>query len=76
MRHYVGNRRQLITAIMTELVHRYEHSLRLAVGTTPNADDLIATLFGATWNWNMQAANAAFDVLVQQAVRNADTPRT
>ena len=73
VRHYVGNRQDLIAAAVEELADRYETVVRSAVGYEPEIGDLIETLFGESWVTDMPTEDSAFDVLLQEATRNANT---
>lgn len=68
IRHYVGNRRDLILAALDLLIDRYEHADRDALGDEPTVDQWLERLFGAAWG--RAEDDAAFDVLLQEALRD------
>jgi AcrR family transcriptional regulator len=68
IRHYVGNRQQLIWASLDLLIQRYDRASREALGDAPTADRWLEHLFGT--GWGRAEDDAAFDVLVQEAIRD------
>ena len=68
IRHYVGNRRDLIWASVGLLSDRYEQATRAALGDSPSVDQWLEHLFGP--GWSRVTEDAAFDVLLQEAIRD------
>jgi len=68
IRHYVGNRQDLIWAAVDHLAVRYERASRDALGDDPSLDRWLALLFGG--GWGTAVDDAAFDVLIQEAIRD------
>ncbi|MGV0994309.1 MAG: TetR/AcrR family transcriptional regulator [Mycobacterium sp.] len=73
LRHFVGNREQLIDAAVIELCRRYELTVRATVGESPSITALINILFSDDWTRDNSAEDAAFEVLLAEAVRQPDT---
>ena len=73
VRHYVGNRRDLIALAVEELTARYEERIRSVVGAEPTIDVLIDALFGSLWIAELVDVDSAFDVLVEEAARDEST---
>jgi AcrR family transcriptional regulator len=70
LRHFVGNRRELLAAAVEELTRRFELSAREQAGQYPTLQQLLAALFSAEWASGLSAEHAAFDVLLQEATRD------
>lgn len=70
IRHYVGNRQDLIWASLDLLMNRYERANREALGNEPSIDRWLGRLFGDEWARNED--DAAFDVLLQEAIRDEE----
>lgn len=73
MRHFVGNREQLITATIVELVHRYMRTIRELAGKAPTAPELIDLLFSSEWTLGQNSEDVAFDSLLSEAMLNPHT---
>jgi len=70
MRHHVGNRQDLIRVTVDQLVEDHRCRIDSALGDTPDADEVIAHLFGASWSSSESSQDRALEVLLQQAVRD------
>jgi AcrR family transcriptional regulator len=70
LRHYVGNRRDLLAVALDVLVLRFEQNLRLAVGPAPSFAHLVTHLFSSRWASRMRVEHRAFDVLAHEAARD------
>jgi AcrR family transcriptional regulator len=68
IRHYVGNRQQLIWAALDLLMERYVRASREALGPEPSVAQWLDHLFGE--GWARAEDDAAFDVLLQEAIRD------
>lgn len=73
LRHFIGNREELIAAAIADLVRHYELSVRTVLGEAPSPVVLVDTLFSDGWTRDNSAEDAAFDVLLAEGIRN---PRT
>lgn len=73
LRHFVGNRDQLITAAVEELILRYADQARSDLGGSPDFPDLAATLFAADRAANQSTEDAAFFALLAEAERLPET---
>ncbi len=73
VRHFVGNRRDLVTLAIESLVGRYETAIRAEVGPEPGARELVALLFSRTWVDRPSDADRAFAALENEAVRDGGT---
>lgn len=73
VRHYVGNRQDLIGAAVEVLVDRYQASIRTALGAQPSLEDLLGYLFSPSWTAGLPAEGRALDVLLQEAARSDST---
>jgi AcrR family transcriptional regulator len=67
IRHFVGNRQDLVKASVGHLAARYEVAARTALGPAPSVDALLAVLFGPTWVTDQADADLAFDALLVEA---------
>lgn len=74
VRHFVGNRNELIAQTVSVLVDDYTRRLRQLAGVDPSTDKLIDVLFGPEWITTADATDAAFDALLYEASRH-DTAR-
>ncbi|MFI5954925.1 TetR/AcrR family transcriptional regulator [Cryptosporangium sp. NPDC051539] len=72
MRHYVGNRAQLVRAAAADLVARYTELIRTAVGEEPSAQEAIRYLFSRQWVAANEVEGRAFDELFHEAMRDPD----
>lgn len=70
VRHFAGNRADLIGHAVRALTHRYETAIRAALGERPDAHDLVRLLFSDGWVRDRPAEDRAFDVLLQEAMRD------
>ncbi|GLP76622.1 hypothetical protein TUM20983_37320 [Mycobacterium antarcticum] len=73
LRHFVGNRQDLVAATIEELSRRHASTVRELIAESPSIDDLISALFSNEWVTDMRAEDAAFDVLMQEGTRDAAT---
>jgi AcrR family transcriptional regulator len=73
VRHFVGNRGDLIVAAVAEVTRRYEAKVRAALGDEPTIDTVIDVLFGPVWLSGLVAEDEAFDVLMHEAARSDAT---
>jgi AcrR family transcriptional regulator len=72
LRHFVGNRRELLAAALEELVQRFQRDLLVAAGAAPSFDQLVDHLLSGSWTERMDVEHRAFDVLVQEASRDVE----
>lgn len=70
IRHYVGNRNELVVAALDELVDGYRSSVVETIGESPSIDVLLDHLFGAHWYRDQSTADRALDVLFHEASRS------
>ncbi len=73
VRHYVGNRTDLVRAAVDVLTQRYADLVRAAVGDAPTVDRALDVLFSDSWISEMDNEDRALDVLLQEAVRDSVT---
>ncbi len=73
VRHYVGNRTDLVRAAVEVLTGRYEESIRSAVGDAPTVERWLDLMFGQSWVSGMGNEDRALDVLLHEAVRDPVT---
>lgn len=73
LRHFIGNREDLVLAAVDELTRRYEVSAaRMGVGEEPTIDQLISLLFSDELSRDQPVETAAFDALLAEAVLHPD----
>ena len=70
LRHYVGNRRALITAAIIELGDRCVRSIRNDLGGAAGIDDLITTMFSPNWLAAIGENDRALDSMIEEATRD------
>lgn len=70
IRHYVGNRSELIVAALDELVDGYRGSVVETIGESPSTEVLLDYLFGSHWYRDQSTADRALDVLFREASRS------
>jgi AcrR family transcriptional regulator len=70
IRHYVGNRTDLVRDAVEMLADRYGSLVQARLGPTPSVTELVDHLFSADWVTGMAAEDRALDVLLQEAVRD------
>jgi len=70
IRHYVGNRTDLIRGAVEMLTDRYESLIRARLGASPTVDTALQDLFSFEWARSMQTEDRALSVLMQEAVRD------
>jgi AcrR family transcriptional regulator len=70
LRHFVGNRRELLAAALEELVQRFHRDVLGAAGSAPSFEQLVDHLLSASWTESMRVEHRAFDVLAQEASRD------
>jgi AcrR family transcriptional regulator len=68
IRHFVGNRSDLIASAIASLVTRYEMAITAHVGPEPDARELVGLLFGDVWVSEATDEDRAFRVLEQEAI--------
>ncbi len=73
VRHFVGNRPELIAAAVEELTLRYRATVEEAVGEAPGIERLIDALFGRVWVHDLSDVSHAFDAVMQEAARHEPT---
>lgn len=69
IRHFVGNRAELIRQAVTRISELYEGEIREVVGDSPDLATLLDTLFGEAWTGGLGAYDRAFDALLLEAAR-------
>lgn len=72
VRHFVGNRRALITTAIVELSERFSDGVRDGLSSTSGIDDLITVAFSRNWLSTMSDDAMAFAALVEEATRTPD----
>lgn len=70
IRHYVGNRSELIVAALDELVDGYRGSVIETIGESPSIEVLLDYLFSSHWYRDQSTADRALDVLFREASRS------
>ena len=71
LRHFIGNREDLVVAAVDELARRYEVSAaEMGVGEEPTIDQLIGLLFSDELSRDQPVETAAFDALRAEASRH------
>jgi AcrR family transcriptional regulator len=70
IRHFVGNRSDLIASAIASLVTLYETGIRSRVGPEPGARELVGLLFGDEWVSEATLEDRAFHKLEQEAIDN------
>jgi AcrR family transcriptional regulator len=73
IRHFVGNRAELVRQAIGRITEWYEAEVRAAVGAAPDVDALLDLLFGDTWTQGLGAYDRAFDALLLEASRDPGT---
>lgn len=73
VRHFVGNRPELIDAAVEVVAGRYRETVAGSVGDTPTADALVSFLFSHRWVRERSIDDLAFDALHEQAARDPGT---
>jgi AcrR family transcriptional regulator len=73
IRHYVGNRSDVLRAVADELISRYTTSIRAAVGTAPSVRAIVSHLFSTAWSTARARDDRALDELFREAARDDDT---
>jgi AcrR family transcriptional regulator len=68
IRHFVGNRSELIASAIASLVTRYEMAITTRVGPEPDARELVGLLFGDVWVSEATDEDRAFRVLEQESI--------
>lgn len=69
LRHFIGNREDLVLAAVDELARRYEVSAaEMYVSEEPTIDQLISLLFSDELVYDQPVETAAFDALLAEAV--------
>ncbi len=67
IRHYVGNRSELVAAALDELVDGYRGSVVETVGESPSLAVLLDHLFSAKWYRDQSTSDRALEVLFREA---------
>lgn len=70
IRHYMGNRAQLVHAAAAVLIERYRDLIQTAVGDQASAREIIQYLFSRTWMTDSDLPDRAFDELFHEAARD------
>ncbi len=73
IRHYVGNRGDLVDAAIDALVDDYRQTVVTAVGEHPTLDALIDYLFSEAWIDGQSVADRALTVMFHEATRSDST---
>jgi AcrR family transcriptional regulator len=73
IRHYIGNRPDLVEAATERLTERYVDAFRSAVGADPSSREIVKFLFAGEWSTAMGEEDRALGVLFQEAARNTNT---
>lgn len=73
IRHFVGNRADLIELAVVELVARYREMIDATVGPDPDPEAPVAMLFADGWIHQRPVEDRAFDPLVVEARGNSET---
>lgn len=73
IRHFVGNRAELIRQAVDRIAEVYEAEIRTVIGPSPDVGTLLDTLFGETWVEGVGGHDAAFDALLLEAAREPGT---
>jgi AcrR family transcriptional regulator len=68
IRHFVGNRSDLIASAIASLVSRYEIAVKAHVGSEPDARQLVELLFGDVWVSEATDEDRAFRALEREAL--------
>jgi AcrR family transcriptional regulator len=71
IRHFVGNRENLIAAAVSSLTASYSKAIIDAVGQHPKPTDLVKVLFSPSWSDATTSEPQAFDALLHEASRDA-----
>ncbi len=72
IRHFVGNRAELIRQAVARIADLYEGEVRETVGASPDVPTLLDTLFGEPWVGGLSAYDRAFDALLLEAAREPE----
>jgi AcrR family transcriptional regulator len=72
VRHFVGNRRELVAAAIVELTGRYAHGFREGLSGASGIDDLITLAFSRSWLAKTGDDAVAFAALIEEATRSPD----
>lgn len=75
VRHYAGNRADLIRDTVEALSDRYERMIRAEIGTHPTADRIVEFLFSDRWESGKATEDRAMDELLREATRDDTTRR-
>jgi AcrR family transcriptional regulator len=75
IRHFVGNRSDLIRGAIEVLSERYARKILAEVGVRLSVGRMIRLLFSDRWNDDMAVEDRAFDELLREATRDDDTKR-
>ena len=72
IRHFVGNRGDLIEQTVVELAGRYRDMIDATVGPEPDPEALVSILFAEEWIHRRPVEDRAFDLLVVEARGNPE----
>lgn len=72
IRHFVGNRADLMEQAVIELVARYREMIDATVGPDPEPEALVSMLFSDEWVHRRPVEDRAFDLLVVEARGNPE----
>lgn len=73
VRHFAGNRADLIVLALDALADRFETSILARTGPEPDAVALVRELFGDAWVAEPTVEDRAFGSLQHEALRDAET---
>jgi AcrR family transcriptional regulator len=73
IRHFVGNRAELVKQAVGRIAERYEADIRALLGSRPGPDDLLDALFGDPWVTGFTRYDRAFDALLLEGARDPGT---
>lgn len=73
IRHYVGNRSELLVAATHHLIGRYTESIRDRLGVAPSPRRLLDVMFSRTWSTATTIEDRALDELFREATRDEGT---
>ena len=73
IRHYVGNRTDLVHGAVEVLTARYELLIRESIGHDLSAIAVVDFMFSRRWVENLSSDDRALEVLFQEALRDDET---
>jgi AcrR family transcriptional regulator len=66
IRHFVGNRAELVRQAVGRIAERYEAGVRGLLGPRPSTDDLLDALFGDPWVTGFTRYDRAYAMLLNE----------